>query len=86
MLFCAFSEIYLPQVVYTEATCNQYCSDAQRITHFVKDNSRVSVHTDLKSDEFVVFGVMLDEGEIQALATKMRCGVLMDERLGRSVA
>ena len=45
-----------------------------------------SVHTDLKSDEFVVFGVMLDEGEIQALATKMRCGVLMDERLGRSVA
>ena len=88
LLFCTFSAIHLPQVVYTEATCNQYRPDAQLITHFVKDNSRVSVHTDLKSDEFVVFGVMLDEGEIQALAlaTKMRCGVLMDERLGRIVA
>lgn len=88
LLFYTFSEIYLPQVVFTEATCNQYRPDAQRITHFVKNNSKVSVHNDLKQDEFGLFGVVLDEGEIQALAlaTEMRCGVLMDERLGRSIA
>ena len=85
LLFYTFSEIHLPQVVYTEATCNQYRTDAQRITPFVKDNSRVSIHTDLKQDGFELFGAMLDEGEIQALvlATKMRCGVWEDERLGR---
>ena len=86
LLLKLFSEIHIPKAVYLAATCDRYRDDSQLIHHYVEQY--VSVHNDCNDENYKIFKAILDEGEAQALslATKMGCGVLIDERLGRLIA
>ncbi len=90
LLFCSFSEIHIPNAVYLEVTSESQRTDAQRIGAFVTKHKAAQcfIHHDLKSAEYLIFKGRLDEGESQAmaLASQLKCGVLIDERLGRSIA
>lgn len=88
LLFVSFSEIHVPQAVFEEATYERHRLDSQRIYYFVQDNESVIVHDNDSGDLYQKFRSILDEGESQALAlaSKLSCAILLDERLGRSVA
>jgi predicted nucleic acid-binding protein len=86
LLLDVFSEVHIPQSVYLETTINRHRVDSQRIHDFVTEFA--TLHADQQSREYEQFRSILDEGESQALALakKLDCGVLIDERLGRRVA
>lgn len=90
LLFCSFSEVHIPNAVYLETTSTAQRQDTQRIIEFVKeyDEKQCFIHHDLKDHKYRAFKIRLDEGESQALAlaSQLQCGVLIDERLGRSIA
>ena len=90
LLFCSFSEVHIPNAVFLETTSATQRQDAQRITEFVQeyDETQCFIHHDLRDHKYLIFKSRLDEGESQALALaeQLKCGVLIDERLGRSVA
>lgn len=90
LLFCAFSEVHLPYAVFAEATTVIQRIDAQRILMFAEryKNECFFIHSDLNDTNHKAFKEVLDEGESQALAlaTKLNCGILIDERLGRAIA
>ena len=90
LLFCLFSEVHIPNAVYLETTLTTQRRDTQRIIEFVKeyDEKQCFIHRDLKDHKYLAFKTRLDEGESQALAlaSQLQCGVLIDERLGRSIA
>lgn len=86
LLFCSFAEIHIPEAVLIEATSDRHRLDARLIDDFVKGN--VTVHQLQNEEAYSVFRNILDEGESQALAlaTRLDCGVLIDETLGRKIA
>jgi predicted nucleic acid-binding protein len=88
LLFVSFSEIHIPAAVHVEVTRDRYRRDAKLIYDFVKKNTRVFIHDDQNTDSFRAFNCILDKGESQALALadRLACGVLIDERFGRSIA
>jgi predicted nucleic acid-binding protein len=86
LLFCSFKEIHIPDAVYLEATVDRHRPDSQKIDHFL--NASAVIHPNENNDQYHQFKALLDEGESQALAlaTKLQCGILIDERFGRMVA
>ena len=86
LLLNIFSEVHIPQSVYLETTIDRHCVDSQRIHDFII--AFATLHADQQGKEYEKFRSILDEGESQALALakKLDCGVLIDERLGRTVA
>ena len=90
LLFCTFSEVHIPKAVYLEVTTTRARLDTQQIQSFVEKhlNTQCFIHADLNDDTYSIFKNRLDEGESQALslASSLKCGVLIDERLGRSIA
>ncbi len=81
-----FSTVYIPQIVFEEATKNQQREDAQRIASF--NSPQLKVVDNLENNFSESLKILLDDGEIQALshAKALKCGVLMDEKRGRQVA
>jgi len=88
LLFAAFSEIHIPNAVYVEATHDRHRQDSQIIHDFIETQPFVLIHQDQANKDYQAFKNILDEGESQALAlsTKLSCGILIDERLGRIIA
>ncbi len=86
LLFCSFKEIHVPYAVYLEATVDRHRPDSKKIEHFLKTSA--VIHPNENNDQYYQFKELLDEGESQALAlaTKLQCGILIDERFGRMVA
>ncbi len=86
LLLGIFSEVHIPKAVYLETTCDRYRFDSRLIYDYVKQH--VLVHNDCNDENYRIFNAILDEGESQALALaiKLGCGVLIDDRLGRHVA
>ncbi len=81
-----FSDILLPETVFREATVCKDREDVKLIEAFTKQHLRIM--PDIDNSSVFLQGGLLDEGETQvlALAEKLRCGVLMDERRGRRAA
>lgn len=81
-----FSTVYIPKTVFEEATKNQQREDAQHIAQF--DSSQIHVIDDLDNAFSQSLNILLDDGEIQAIAHAkiLQCSVLMDEKRGRQVA
>lgn len=90
LLFCSFNTVHLPEAVYQEVTVHKHRTDSLRIADFLQkqDGSGCFVHADIDNTEYRAFRDQLDEGESQALslASKLNCGILIDERLGRNIA
>jgi predicted nucleic acid-binding protein len=86
LLLNVFSEVHIPQSVYLETTIDRHRVDSQQIHDFVMEFA--TLHADQQGKEYEQFRSILDEGESQALALakKLDCAVLIDERLGRVVA
>jgi len=88
LLFVSFLEVHIPESVYHEATHDRYRQDSQKIHDFITTQKRVVIHEGEVSTQYDEFRNLLDEGESQALALaeRLECGVLIDERLGRLIA
>lgn len=81
-----FSTVYVPDTVLKEATKQFQRVDAQRILDFVPQ--QLQCLDDLDNEFSQSLKIQLDDGEIQAIshAQALHCGVLIDEKRGRSVA
>lgn len=81
-----FSSVHVPLTVLSEATRDMQRPDARLIRDFAAQH--LIVHDDTDSEFCQQLRQTLDEGEVQALdlARQLRCGVLMDELMGRQVA
>ena len=81
-----FSTVYIPKTVFEEATKNQQRKDAQHIAKL--NSSQIHVIDDLDNAFSQSLNILLDDGEIQAIAHAkiLQCSVLMDEKRGRQVA
>ena len=81
-----FSTVYIPKTVFEEATKNQQREDAQHIAKL--NSSQIHVINDLDNAFSQSLNILLDDGEIQAIAHAkiLQCSVLMDEKRGRQVA
>lgn len=81
-----FSTVYVPKTVFKEATRQYERADAQRIFHFIPQ--QLELLDDIDNSFSQSLNMQLDAGEVQALshANALHCGVLMDEKRGRSVA
>lgn len=88
LLFDSFSEIHIPQAVVHEATHYRQRNDSNRIHRFITRNQSVIVHKNQANNAYEAYRNILDEGESQALALadKLACSILIDERLGRKIA
>ena len=92
LLFISFIEVHVPEYIYHEATHDKYRQDSQKIHDFIKIQPQVVIHEGEVGTRYDEFRSLLDEGESQALALalalaeKLECGVLIDERLGRLIA
>ncbi len=88
LLFASFIAVYIPESVYREATQDRYRQDSQKIHDFIETQDAVTIHPGESGTKYNEFRHLLDEGESQALALakKVECGVLIDERLGRLIA
>ncbi|HEB63036.1 MAG TPA: DUF3368 domain-containing protein [Gammaproteobacteria bacterium] len=81
-----FSTVYIPKIVFEEATKNQQREDAQRITNYF--SPKIQIINNLENTFSKSLETLLDDGEIQALthAKALKCSVLMDEKRGRQIA
>ena len=81
-----FSTVYVPEVVVKEATRQCERKDARDITVFARQF--LNIRGDIDNAFCRSLRVLLDEGEVQALASaqELKCGVFMDEKRGRQVA
>ncbi len=88
LLFASFSEIHIPTAVYLEATHNRYRKDSRKIYDFIECQEHLIIHKNHANKTYQAFRNILDEGESQALALaeKLKCGILVDERLARLIA
>ncbi len=96
LLFVSFTEVHLPQAVYSEATHDRYREDSKLIHHFIHSSHQQNqaivvhkaVHKNRDNKAYAEYRNILGEGESQALALvdDLGCGLLIDERLGRKIA
>lgn len=80
-------EVYVPQTVFSEATCNLSKPGAQKII-YAQENAIFTVQKVTVSEEFEILEKLLDEGEAEALelARQIKAILLIDEKQGRKVA
>lgn len=86
LLSTLFNEIHMPAYVLHEAAGNARMAGAALVSAFA--DSHATIHEDSVDPIVQRLSVEIDVGEAQAiaLAQSLRCGVLMDELLGRGVA
>jgi predicted nucleic acid-binding protein len=86
LLSALFDQVHIPSYVLHEATDNIALAGAPAVRDFAIAHARV--HENLDNDFVQRLRIEIDEGEAQAvaLAQSLRCGVLMDDLLGRRVA
>ena len=87
-----FAKLYLPKTVYEEATLGVSSLDSEHIKQFVANGTFAEVHNAARESaeiaKMVLLQSLLDTGEAEAicLAEKLRCPLLVDEKLARAVA
>ena len=86
LLFALFAEVHMPACVLREAARNRAMPGAAAVRAFA--DARATIHDDSVDPLVQRLCVEIDAGEAQAiaLAQSLRCGVLMDDLLGRGVA
>lgn len=82
-----FETIYVPEIVYEEATIDVTKLGAKTIIKIAK-HSWFKIEEIPLSDEFEILAQLLDPGEaaVIALAKQKKSALLIDERKGRNVA
>lgn len=82
-----FDVVYVPKIVYEEATIDATKPGAQAIIKAAKHNW-FKIEKITLSDEFEILAQLLDPGEAAAiaLAKQKKSTLLIDERKGRNVA
>ena len=86
LLFALFAEVHMPACVLREAARNRAMPGAAAVRAFA--DAHATIHDDSVDPLVQRLCVEIDAGEAQAiaLAQSLRCGVLMDDLLGRGVA
>ena len=86
LLSALFAEVHIPAYVLQEAAGNILMPDAATVRAFA--DAHATIHDDSVEPIVQRLCVEIDAGEAQAiaLAQSLRCGVLMDDLLGRGVA
>jgi predicted nucleic acid-binding protein len=86
LLQSLFKHVHVPAIVLQEATGDPRKAGADSVLNFV--TRFATVHDMQCSDVIDRLSVEIDAGEAQAiaLACELKCGVLMDDAIGRSVA
>lgn len=81
-----FSEIYVPETVFSEVTLNPRHAESVTLTDFLSENTQINPGISNSFTEEL--SQALDDGEVQALALakELNSGVLMDELRGRKLA
>jgi uncharacterized protein len=86
LLNLLFSAINIPQTVFNETCADTKRADASAIRTFA--NAHATLHADREDAITAQLKMELDAGEAQAiaLAQSLRCTLLIDDLLGRTVA
>ena len=86
LLSALFAEVHMPAYVLHEAAGNRLMPGAAAVRAFA--DAHATIHDDSVEPVVQRLCVEIDAGEAQAiaLAQSLRCGVLMDDLLGRGVA
>ncbi len=86
LLSALFADVHIPAHVLHEAAGNMAMLGAPSVRAFA--DAQATIHPDSVDPIVQRLGVEIDAGEAQAiaLAQTLRCGVLMDDLLGRGVA
>lgn len=86
LLSTLFAEVHIPAYVLQEAAGNILMPGAAAVRAFA--DAHATIHDDSVDPVVQRLCVEIDAGEAQAiaLAQSLRCGVLMDDLLGRGVA
>jgi uncharacterized protein len=86
LLDLIFERVHVPAIVLQECSGDLRRAGARTVDEFV--SRFATVHETEQSETIDLLSVEIDIGEAQAiaLAQKLRCGVLMDDSLGRGVA
>lgn len=81
-----YKRIHIPQTVFKEATQHHDWQDALQISEFVGEYIEIVDDADTELSKELL--LRLDAGESQAiaLAHKLNCPILLDEKRGRTIA